>query len=102
MFPLAGRTCDSLGNMVNVAVTPQVNGTSPDSNNPLLLSLVVALTPTMSDKTSCQLAMTCPLDDTGSRPMARGRSWWSPTTTKSPLTLLSDPAGRIVASGSYS
>ncbi|WP_334406148.1 hypothetical protein [Bradyrhizobium sp. AZCC 2289] len=101
---VAGRSGNSFGNMCSIAVTPQVNGTSADGNNPLLLNLVMLLTLTMEDhsgKTPFQVAVTCPLDDTGSPLTAPSALAWSSTpTTKSPLTLLSDPAGRLVASGS--
>jgi len=104
LLPAVAGTGNSFGNICSIAVTPQVNGTSADGNNPLLLNLVMLLTLTMEDhsgKTPFQMAVTCPLDDTGSPltvPFAL--AWSSTPTTKSPLTLLSDPAGRLVASGS--
>jgi hypothetical protein len=101
---VTGRSGNSFGNMCSIAVTPQVNGTSADGNNPLLLNLVMLLTLTMEDhsgKTPFEVAVTCPLDDTGSPLTAPfALAWSSTSTTKSSLTLLSDPAGRLVACGS--
>jgi hypothetical protein len=104
LLPAVAGSGNSFGNMCSIAVTPQVNGTSADGNNPLLLNLVMLLTLTMEDhsgKTPFQVAVTCPLDDTGSPLTVPFTLAWSSTpTTKSALTLLSDPAGRLVACGS--
>jgi hypothetical protein len=103
--PVAGCSGVSLDNLISLAVTPQVSGTGISSND-LALNLVIFLTVTMadakgSDKTPFQVAVTCPLDANGS-PAAGPPTlaWSSAPASQSPLTILPDPAGRIIACGS--
>ncbi|MDH2342842.1 hypothetical protein [Bradyrhizobium sp. SSUT77] len=104
---VAGRSGVSLDNLISLAVTPQVSGAGTNtSSNDLALNLVMFLTLTMadakgSDKTQFQVAVICPLDANGS-PAAGppALAWSSAAATQSPLTILPDPAGRIIACGS--
>jgi hypothetical protein len=94
-----------LGTSISIAVTPQVAGTNANGDNALQIQLAMFLTITLenashSKKDPYQIAVTCPLDGTGSPASgALSLAWSSGPTTKSPLTALSDPAGRVVASG---
>jgi hypothetical protein len=68
LFLVPGLTGIGFGNMISLGVMPQVNGTSSDGNNPLLLNLVMLLTLTVqeqSGKKQLLTAVTCALDDTG-------------------------------------
>ncbi|MCG2665937.1 hypothetical protein ACFPFP_03210 [Bradyrhizobium sp. GCM10023182] len=100
----AGRSGISLGNRIGLAIVPQVS--DADSSNNLALDMVTVLTLTMADangsnKASFQVALTWPLDDNGSPAAGQpALAWSSPVATKSPLTVLPDPAGRIIACGS--
>jgi hypothetical protein len=108
--PVAGRSGVSLDSLISLAVTPQVSGADISSNdvssNDLTLDLVMFMTVTMadakgSDKTAFQVAVTCPLDASGSPAAGQpALAWSSAAATQSPLTILPDPAGRIIACGS--
>jgi hypothetical protein len=102
---VAGRSGVSLDNLISLAVTPQVSGADISSND-LALDLVMFMTVTMADakggdKTTFQVAVTCPLDANGSPAAGQpALAWSSAAATQSPLTILPDPAGRIIACGS--
>ncbi|EJN13551.1 hypothetical protein PMI42_03124 [Bradyrhizobium sp. YR681] len=103
--PVAGRSGVSLDSLISIAVTPQVSGAGVSSND-LSLDLVMFMTVTTADakgddQQQFQVAVTCPLDATGSPAAGQPTlAWSSPAATKSQLTILPDPAGRIIACGS--